>query len=530
MALTPIMAFPKFRAFDTAGAPLASGKVYTYQAGTTTPKSTYSDSAGASPNANPVVLDANGEATIRLTAGEGYKIVLKSSLDVTQWTMDDVYSDYLTQESIGALLYPRTAAEVSASVTPTYYAYDITDYAEVRRYGYIADDSTDNSTALTNALSVQANGGPVIRLPPGTARFSTSQNIPTHGGIVGAGKERTILKYTGSSQAFKQSTPSSRIYELHLADFSLYDIGTGTVGLDLESVSTSNFERMWIDGFTTGVRIHSPTSGYAVYNRFTDVTTNSGATTKGFVLSGTSTNAHTFFACRANFSSATATYGWEITDGNGNQIIACHPEGGLTGVHITATGAGLAGGNIIALCRFESFTNGVNIASANVEHTRVLQNHYTIVTNPVVDSGTRSMIDDPVSALMTRTFPSTLAASANGTMRFVRDADGGSSLPFVVFRDSASGSGTPITIQAETERATGSFFRGRRSSTTYYDVMADGTVKVLSTGILRAAGSGSPESVLTAPVGSTYQRTDGGAGTCFYVKESGSGNTGWVAK
>lgn len=43
-------------------------------------------------------------------------------------------------------------------------------------------------------------------------------------------------------------------------------------------------------------------------------------------------------------------------------------------------------------------------------------------------------------------------------------------------------------------------------------------------------GSGSPEGVVTAPVGSIYLRTDGGAGTTFYVKESGTGNTGWVAK
>jgi len=43
-------------------------------------------------------------------------------------------------------------------------------------------------------------------------------------------------------------------------------------------------------------------------------------------------------------------------------------------------------------------------------------------------------------------------------------------------------------------------------------------------------GSGSPESVVTAPVGAVYHRTDGGAGTSLYVKESGTGNTGWVAK
>jgi hypothetical protein len=44
------------------------------------------------------------------------------------------------------------------------------------------------------------------------------------------------------------------------------------------------------------------------------------------------------------------------------------------------------------------------------------------------------------------------------------------------------------------------------------------------------SGSGSPEGVLTAPIGSMWLRTDGGAGTTLYVKESGAGNTGWVAK
>ena len=42
-------------------------------------------------------------------------------------------------------------------------------------------------------------------------------------------------------------------------------------------------------------------------------------------------------------------------------------------------------------------------------------------------------------------------------------------------------------------------------------------------------GTGSPEGVVTAPVGATYQRSDGGAGTTFYTKESGTGNTGWAA-
>ncbi|MFM2007615.1 MAG: hypothetical protein RLZZ09_3270 [Pseudomonadota bacterium] len=62
-------------------------------------------------------------------------------------------------------------------------------------------------------------------------------------------------------------------------------------------------------------------------------------------------------------------------------------------------------------------------------------------------------------------------------------------------------------------------------------VLVAGTTKLQLTGGLQwLNGAGSPETVITAPVGSLYTRIDGGAGTTLYVKESGSGNTGWVAK
>jgi len=42
-------------------------------------------------------------------------------------------------------------------------------------------------------------------------------------------------------------------------------------------------------------------------------------------------------------------------------------------------------------------------------------------------------------------------------------------------------------------------------------------------------GAGTPESNITALIGSMYLRTDGGENTTLYVKESGTGNTGWAA-
>ena len=43
-------------------------------------------------------------------------------------------------------------------------------------------------------------------------------------------------------------------------------------------------------------------------------------------------------------------------------------------------------------------------------------------------------------------------------------------------------------------------------------------------------GFGDPNGVVTANIGSTFRRKDGGAGTTFYVKETASGNSGWAAK
>lgn len=49
-------------------------------------------------------------------------------------------------------------------------------------------------------------------------------------------------------------------------------------------------------------------------------------------------------------------------------------------------------------------------------------------------------------------------------------------------------------------------------------------------GPLIQVGIGSPEGVVTAPVGSLFLRTDGGPGTTLYVKESGVDAQGWAPK
>jgi hypothetical protein len=55
-------------------------------------------------------------------------------------------------------------------------------------------------------------------------------------------------------------------------------------------------------------------------------------------------------------------------------------------------------------------------------------------------------------------------------------------------------------------------------------------VALFGENVMIMADPGTPEGVVTANVGSLFLRTDGGANTTLYVKESGTGNTGWVAK
>jgi hypothetical protein len=78
---------PKMQFFDINGEPLVGGKVYTYQAGTTTPQATYTDNTGATANPNPVILNARGEASIWLS-GANFKFKLTDANDVEIWTVD----------------------------------------------------------------------------------------------------------------------------------------------------------------------------------------------------------------------------------------------------------------------------------------------------------------------------------------------------------------------------------------------------------------------------------------------------------
>jgi hypothetical protein len=79
--------------FDNNGVPLSGGLIYTYQAGSSTPLTTYTTNSGTIPNSNPIILDAAGRCAneIWLQTGYSYKFVLQTSAGVTLQTLDNLY-------------------------------------------------------------------------------------------------------------------------------------------------------------------------------------------------------------------------------------------------------------------------------------------------------------------------------------------------------------------------------------------------------------------------------------------------------
>jgi hypothetical protein len=79
--------------FDNNGVPLSGGLIYTYQAGSSTPLTTYTTYNGTVPNTNPIILDSSGRTPqeIWMQVGYTYKLVIQTSAGVTLQTLDNLY-------------------------------------------------------------------------------------------------------------------------------------------------------------------------------------------------------------------------------------------------------------------------------------------------------------------------------------------------------------------------------------------------------------------------------------------------------
>jgi hypothetical protein len=88
---------PPIQQFNQGGVPLSGGKLFTYISNTVTKLATYTDYTGNTENANPIILDANGQCTIWMQIGLAYTLVLAPADDTDPpsnafWTINGITS------------------------------------------------------------------------------------------------------------------------------------------------------------------------------------------------------------------------------------------------------------------------------------------------------------------------------------------------------------------------------------------------------------------------------------------------------
>ena len=216
----------------------------------------------------------------------------------------------------------------------------------------------------------------------------------------------------------------------------------------------------------------------------------------GFYMSGSQVESYENIGIHFNNSETSVIMGGSIES----------PKAGAIGVDMDANTK-----SVIAICDFFNNAGGNFLSNGNIGHQ-----FKTPQSGFVYPPGSRIRID------------------SDGTdfahLRFFEQG-----VADVKLQVAASSDAIAITDSSDVEKFkynVGAGVMDVFDASGYIRLQNGSELRFLQSGITTKdlVGAGSPEGVVTANSGSIYRNRSGGAGTTLYVKESGSGNTGWVAK
>ena len=356
---SPVMQF-----FDNAGNPLSGGKLYTYQAGTSTPLATYTDQGGATPNANPVVLNTRGEANIWLGTSL-YKFTLKDSTDALIWTSDNIG---------GVATVPALAASSGSSMIGFIQAgtgavarteqSKLRDFVSVKDFGAVADGSTSDTTAIQAAItSLSATGGTVF-FPLGDYASTATITIPDEIILQGCGNQGTRILHSGAGVCLQfGNNPSAVKRGLGCRDMGILMSQKTATAISTKGIVGGVFENIYIEGSIetgrtdVGVVIDSGNAS-TFFNTFKNIDINHIQNGFKIVTTGSANGTdNTFINCsvfgdRTTVGAASVGVSCGAFQGNGSVWLGGNLENCGTGF------LALTGANNFAVmsCRFENNT------------------------------------------------------------------------------------------------------------------------------------------------------------------------------
>ena len=232
--------------FDSNGDPLAGGLLYTYNAGTTTPVSTYTSRSGSAYNTNPIVLDSAGRtpAEIWLEGGVLYKFVLKDSTFVQVGSYDNIpaVNDPTTTNNL--ITVAGTNALTGLAVPP------LEGYTAGAQYSFIAQNT--NTAAVT--LDIDSLG---------VKNVTKFGSVALSAGDIVAGA-MTLVEYDGTR--FQLLNPANSIFDSITVDYIKETTTvsatapTGTINYDVVNQSVLYYTTNASGNWTLNLRGNSSTT------------------------------------------------------------------------------------------------------------------------------------------------------------------------------------------------------------------------------------------------------------------------------
>ena len=437
-------------------------------------------------------------------------------------------------------------------------------------YNAVGDGVANDAAAIQAAIDAcAAAGGGIVYFPtPSLDYFTGTTTIKYKAGVSlqGSGITACDIRYTGTSFALESATKTTALVSgIFIRDIQIVCSTAGARGLDITRVSYSSFYDMsfTMSGLTDTIGIFGTAAAGdgPYYNLFANIHIGgaSSAVASGVYgykwVSDTtqaeasakrrSPNGNTIIGGRIS----SCEYG-VVDHGIGNSWIGVKIES--TRNHFVLGSAdnvvfnpGTTGQTIVLGCYHEGITASVvyrtEQSAAGVKFTPAFITDYTIKfsnggdasnyffdptettenSNQIPGGNTYSGISrftKEIKSLvaLTGTLVRQINITGEAQARFKQSGDGkmewgggtNSTLDVNLYRSEANVLRTNDAFWAD-----GGYYHGTSTSPP-----------------ITKSGMGSPEGVLTANQGSIFMRTDGGAGTTFYVKETGSGNTGWVGK
>jgi microcystin-dependent protein len=236
-----------FQFFTILGQPLAGGKIYTYQAGSSTPLATYTDNTGSVANANPIVLGTDGRPAdeIWLTYGYNYKFILKDANDTTIQSYDNLYGIIGVQPTTGATIPAGMIAMWSGSI------------GSIPSGWYLCDGS-NGTPNLTDRFIIGAGSSYAVNGNGGVATNTLVEaNIPAHTHTATS----TVTDPTHTHNILGTSNH-------YVADGGQGSGGTGTFPFSLGSTS---YGSSYIQNASTGITVATTNASTGSGTSFTNI-------------------------------------------------------------------------------------------------------------------------------------------------------------------------------------------------------------------------------------------------------------------